>query len=123
MTDPDEPVLRGLALTDTVPDDVWTRALSVAFDPDAHAADASVVPTMDDAGDLPDTADDSDVGIVHHAGHDDGAHEGHDAIDLGGHEHDGVHDDETHHDTGAHDIDHGHDDGPGHDPHDSGWHV
>lgn len=122
MTDPDEPtVLHDVGLTATVPDDIWARALSAAFDPDSRAADASAVPVMDDAGDLPDmSSDDSDPGIVHHDDHAAGAHDpgGHDAIDLGGDEHD-----ETHHHTGAHDIDGGHDDGPAHDTHDSGWHV
>ena len=122
MTDPDEPVLRGIAPDDTVPDDVWSRALAVAFDPDTPATDASAVPLMDDSGDLPDTSDHMDPGAVHTTDHGTGGHDGHHAIDLGD-GHDVVHHDETHHDTGGHDIDHGPDGDPGHDSHDPGWHV
>lgn len=125
MTDPDDQsVLRETGVTATVSDDVWSRALAVAFDPDAHVSDSSMVPVMDDSGDLPDTSsDDTGASIAHHTDHDGGGHlvSGHDAVDLGGSDHEPVHHDETHHDSAGHDIDHGHDDG--HDPHDAGWHV
>ncbi|MGZ8178138.1 hypothetical protein ACXVUM_09410 [Williamsia sp. SKLECPSW1] len=125
MTDPDEPsVLRDTGVTTTVPDDVWSRALSVAFDPDAQSSDASVVPVMDDSGDLPDTSSgEADPGILHQPEHDPGGHDGaaHGAIDLGDGDHDAIHHDDAHGSDHGHDDGHG--DGHGHDSHDSGWHV
>lgn len=45
----DESLLRTLADTmPPLPDDVWDRALSIALDPTTPAADADLVPDMDD---------------------------------------------------------------------------
>ncbi|MGO4205174.1 hypothetical protein AB4Z09_26245 [Rhodococcus sp. TAF43] len=62
-----------------LPDDVWERALSVALDPTTPAADADLVPDMDDIPVVPDDDgeivldDDTDTALLDDDGGDLGA--------------------------------------------------
>ncbi|MBT0568565.1 hypothetical protein [Williamsia sp. CHRR-6] len=109
----------GIGVDDTqVPDDVWSSMLSVAFDPNTAASDASIVPTMDDSGDLPEDDDDYVVQPHSTTDHDDPARDAdHDSAhhgDADGHTH-------AHHDD-SHDPDpHAHHDDSHHGETD--WHV
>lgn len=60
--DADESLLTTLGMADAMPplpDDVWERALSIALDPTTPAADADLVPDMDDIPAVPD--DDGEI--------------------------------------------------------------
>lgn len=79
--DLDESLLRTLGMADTMPplpDDVWDRALSIALDPTTPAADADLVPDMDDIPVVPDDDgeivldDDTDTPVIDDQGGDPG---------------------------------------------------
>ena len=128
MTDtPTDSVLAALGIdpdgdTDIpIVDDVWQAMLSVAFDPATPEADPSIVPTMDDDGDVADDQPDQPHHDDHHPAAAGDDHHPDDGAD--GHAPDGAHDSGIeHHDAGTDHTGHG----PGHhDPqsgHDDTWH-
>lgn len=117
MADDDGSVLSSLGIDGaeeySIPDSVWGAALEVAFDPDTPTADPTLVPEMDDDGDVPVDPTGDVVEAVHHGGDDHPVDhitdDPHDDVTVDVHGHDDVGDHSSaghdHHDDHATDHD------------------